>query len=381
MRPSRAAPIRRAGSTIFRFSPLLLGFLWVAIAGRRACGRPRSRLRFRAHPLRRLPRTLPQLALLSLPVMGYWALFLSHDQPYLRQVRFAVAMGGVAVLAFFVFLKQHLLDQRLRAIAQSFAQEFRQPAAAAGKSGAASQARFARGTGRARRQRTGVSALGHPEQFGAHGRQQQPQPRATRERAEDRAAGPAHARTGQRPAELRPADSGRKKPSRPEASVAARGPNGRIQAGKQEDQPDGGKHAIPCLASWATRASFCRPFFRSWRTRWTHCRKWAVGACRSRCGEKSNEVVVQFADSGPGLRDPERVFDPFYTTKPVGKGTGLGLSATYGVVQDHKGQITCYNRPEGGAAFEIRLPALKAGQQRPQPRTRRTSACHRGSRC
>jgi two-component system NtrC family sensor kinase len=76
---------------------------------------------------------------------------------------------------------------------------------------------------------------------------------------------------------------------------------------------------------------------------------------------EGNEVVIEFADTGPGLRDPERVFDPFYTTKPVGKGTGLGLSATYGVVQDHKGQITCYNRPEGGAAFEIRLPALRAG--------------------
>jgi signal transduction histidine kinase len=76
---------------------------------------------------------------------------------------------------------------------------------------------------------------------------------------------------------------------------------------------------------------------------------------------EGNEVVIEFADTGPGLRDPQRVFDPFYTTKPVGKGTGLGLSATYGVVQDHKGQITCYNRPEGGAAFEIRLPALKTG--------------------
>jgi len=73
-----------------------------------------------------------------------------------------------------------------------------------------------------------------------------------------------------------------------------------------------------------------------------------------------DEVVIEFADDGPGLRDPERVFDPFYTTKPVGKGTGLGLSATYGVVQNHKGQITCYNRAEGGAMFEIRLPALKS---------------------
>jgi len=76
---------------------------------------------------------------------------------------------------------------------------------------------------------------------------------------------------------------------------------------------------------------------------------------------EADEVVVEFADNGPGLRDPERVFDPFYTTKPVGKGTGLGLSATYGVIQDHEGQITCYNRAEGGATFEIRLPVLKAG--------------------
>jgi two-component system NtrC family sensor kinase len=66
--------------------------------------------------------------------------------------------------------------------------------------------------------------------------------------------------------------------------------------------------------------------------------------------------VVQFSDTGPGIRDPQRVFDPFYTTKPVGKGTGLGLSATYGVIQDHQGQILCYNKPEGGAMFVLRLP-------------------------
>jgi signal transduction histidine kinase len=70
-----------------------------------------------------------------------------------------------------------------------------------------------------------------------------------------------------------------------------------------------------------------------------------------------NEVVVQFSDSGPGITDPQRVFDPFYTTKPIGKGTGLGLSASYGVVQDHQGQITCHNKPEGGAMFVLRFPA------------------------
>jgi two-component system NtrC family sensor kinase len=71
---------------------------------------------------------------------------------------------------------------------------------------------------------------------------------------------------------------------------------------------------------------------------------------------QGRDVVVQFSDTGPGIREPQRVFDPFYTTKPIGKGTGLGLSAVYGVVQDHKGQITCQNKPEGGALFVLRLP-------------------------
>lgn len=73
--------------------------------------------------------------------------------------------------------------------------------------------------------------------------------------------------------------------------------------------------------------------------------------------EKGN-VVILFSDTGPGMRDPRLVFDPFYTTKPVGKGTGLGLSICYGLIQDQGGQISCYNRPEGGATFRIELPAV-----------------------
>jgi C4-dicarboxylate-specific signal transduction histidine kinase len=74
---------------------------------------------------------------------------------------------------------------------------------------------------------------------------------------------------------------------------------------------------------------------------------------------QDGETVLRFSDSGPGLRDPQRVFDPFYTTKPVGKGTGLGLSAVYGVIQDHGGHITCRNKPEGGAEFEIHLVKIE----------------------
>jgi len=72
---------------------------------------------------------------------------------------------------------------------------------------------------------------------------------------------------------------------------------------------------------------------------------------------QGDEAVVQFSDSGAGIKEPHRVFDPFYTTKPIGKGTGLGLSAVYGVIQEHRGQITCQNKAEGGALFSIRLPA------------------------
>ena len=70
----------------------------------------------------------------------------------------------------------------------------------------------------------------------------------------------------------------------------------------------------------------------------------------------ASHVVVEFADSGPGIREPLRVFEPFYTTKPVGKGTGLGLSTCYGIIQQHDGEISCRNRPEGGANFTLTLP-------------------------
>jgi signal transduction histidine kinase len=73
---------------------------------------------------------------------------------------------------------------------------------------------------------------------------------------------------------------------------------------------------------------------------------------------KGKKVEIEFADTGIGLKDPERVFDPFYTTKSVGKGTGLGLSTCYGIIHQHGGEILCRNRPGGGAAFTVILPAV-----------------------
>jgi len=59
------------------------------------------------------------------------------------------------------------------------------------------------------------------------------------------------------------------------------------------------------------------------------------------------------------VREPRRVFHPYYTTKPIVKGAGLGLSDVYGIVQDHQGQINCENLPEGGVAFVLSFPIAR----------------------
>jgi signal transduction histidine kinase len=74
-----------------------------------------------------------------------------------------------------------------------------------------------------------------------------------------------------------------------------------------------------------------------------------------------NLISAEFSDTGPGMLDPDRVFDPFYTTRPVGQGSGLGLSACYGIVQEHGGKITCRNKDEGGASFLVELPSFENG--------------------
>jgi signal transduction histidine kinase len=78
-------------------------------------------------------------------------------------------------------------------------------------------------------------------------------------------------------------------------------------------------------------------------------------------------VIILFSDTGPGIKEPHRVFDPFYTTKPVGKGTGLGLSICFGIVQEHAGKIMCYNAQTGGAVFRVELPAVLAALPAREP--------------
>ncbi|HTS36272.1 MAG TPA: ATP-binding protein [Candidatus Solibacter sp.] len=90
------------------------------------------------------------------------------------------------------------------------------------------------------------------------------------------------------------------------------------------------------------------------------------GKVKVKIFSQNGHVCTQFADDGPGLKDPKRIFDPFYTTKGVGKGTGLGLSICYGIVKEHGGDITANNGPDGGAVIEVKIPAAVVQQAQPE---------------
>jgi two-component system NtrC family sensor kinase len=87
-----------------------------------------------------------------------------------------------------------------------------------------------------------------------------------------------------------------------------------------------------------------------------------LGKCeltiRTRSAPESDQVILEFADTGPGIAPEikEKIFEPFFTTKPLGSGTGLGLSVVYGIIQRHKGSIEVASPPGGGAIFTLKLP-------------------------
>src|SRR6266850_4179801 len=81
-----------------------------------------------------------------------------------------------------------------------------------------------------------------------------------------------------------------------------------------------------------------------------------------RLSETGKNVRLEVLDSGPGIHPNvlPRIFEAFTTTKAPGEGTGLGLWVSYSIVEQHQGSLRAVNRPEGGAAFIVELPAATA---------------------
>ncbi|WP_417070903.1 ATP-binding protein [Niveibacterium terrae] len=82
------------------------------------------------------------------------------------------------------------------------------------------------------------------------------------------------------------------------------------------------------------------------------------GTIRVCTGSDEKSVWVEIADNGCGIPEGirDRIFDPFYTTKPIGKGTGLGLSLAYGIIRKHDGQIEVTSQEGLGSTFRVSLP-------------------------
>jgi two-component system NtrC family sensor kinase len=79
---------------------------------------------------------------------------------------------------------------------------------------------------------------------------------------------------------------------------------------------------------------------------------------------QDGNVLVKVTDTGCGIKKEhlDRIFEPFFSTKPVGKGTGLGLSVSYGIVQQHGGSLEVDSVEGAGTTFTIVLPSIQENQ-------------------
>ncbi len=76
---------------------------------------------------------------------------------------------------------------------------------------------------------------------------------------------------------------------------------------------------------------------------------------------------VEVRDNGVGMSREVvgQLFQPFFTTKPVGEGTGLGLAVAYGIITGHGGRIEVESEPGRGSCFTVRLPVSREEPARP----------------
>lgn len=302
---------------------------------------------------------LAMIAILSLPAMGLWVLRFDDSPAPLRRYRIVVMLAAMIILGFFLFLKQYLLDRQLVHVLEESDRGFvnlqrlqtelvrKEKLAALGQlvAGAAQEInqpltailhdsdQFSKDPS------LGKDQLALAQKIGHHARR-------TRELIADLLSF-----AQQNPAAKSPVDLG----AVVQRAVHMEGL--RLEANRIRVET----HIAPDLPRiMGNQNQLFESCLQIMSNSMDALEEVGGGRLVISVYVKNGEVVVEFSDTGPGIQEPGRVFDPFYTTKPVGKGTGLGLSAVYGVVQDHQGQITCMNRPEGGAQFVLRFPTAES---------------------
>jgi len=293
--------------------------------------------------------------MLSLPLMGYWAWFRDTAPPNLRQFKLLVTLAATVVLGLFVFLRQYLMDRELVRLLDesrlSLENLQRLQTELIQREKLASLAQLVSGAAHEINNPLAV-ILGYSDLLAADqglqpdqanmARKIGQQARRTRELVSSLLS---FAR--QSPGEKTLLDMG-SLAQRALQMKMLRIDNKNIRA-ESHIAPD-----LPHIWGNINQLFQCCAEIVGNAT--DAMEEVGGGTLSVSVHQEGNELVLEFSDSGPGVREPQRIFDPFYTTKPVGKGMGLGLSVTYGVVQEHQGHITCHNLPEGGAVFVVRFP-------------------------
>jgi signal transduction histidine kinase len=298
---------------------------------------------------------LAMLAMLSLPVMGYWAWFRDTGPANLRQFKLLVTLAATVVLGLFVFLRQYLLDRELVRLLEESRRSLenmqRLQAELVQREKLASLAQLVSGAAHEINNPLAV-ILGYSDLLAADQALQPEQANMARK------IGQQARRTRELVSSL--LSFARQSPG--EKALLNMGAivqralqmrmlridnkNIRVESHIAADLPQiwgNINQLFQCCAEIIGNATDA-------------IEEVGGGTLSVSARQEGNELVMEFSDSGPGVREPQRIFDPFYTTKPVGKGMGLGLSVTYGVVQEHQGHISCHNLPEGGASFVVRFP-------------------------
>jgi len=343
--------------------PLLGTVLWVIAASLSARDWDLTPVKFNLHPRWKL--LLPQMAMmaiLSLPILGLWTALWDRSPGPTRAFRVFAVLAAMVLLGAFVFLRQYFQDQALMSVLQesrrAYDSQKQLQKKLVQKEKLASLGNLVAGA--ARDINHPLSAImGHSEQLWASEKLSEEQDALLRKivnqarRTRDLISN-LLSFAQQAPGEKTHADLAILL-SRATTMLESRRLPGKIQIHLSID-PD-----FPRV--FANANQLFQAFVEIIENAMDALDEKGGGTLEITAKRQDSDVVLTFSDSGPGLRDPERVFDPFYTTKPVGKGTGLGLSAVYGVVQDHGGQITCRNRPQGGAQFTVILPAPAVAAQ------------------
>ncbi len=301
---------------------------------------------------------MAMLAMLSLPVLGYWAWFRDSAPLHLRQFRLLVTLAAMLVLGLFVFLRQFLMDRELVRLLEesrsSLENMKRLQTELVQREKLASLAQLV--SGAAHEINNPLAAiLGYSELLAAQAglesnqasmaRKIGQQARRTRELVSSLLSF-----AQQSPGEKTLLDMG---------SIVQRALQMKMLRTENKNIHLESRIEPGLPQIWGNVNQLFQCCVEIIGNATDALEEVGGGTFSVTVLQEGDELVMEFSDSGPGVRDPQRIFDPFYTTKPVGKGMGLGLSVTYGVVQDHQGKISCENRAGGGAVFELRFPLAK----------------------